>query len=122
MLPLCIIHYSNHVIGFNCNHKICYNSKDLPYVCTFLIGASLSKPHTSESSGTSVTFTKIYEVIWINGRICKHLRLKTGKTRLITSASGHYTKNYVSLRALHIRLVRTFITRRNTTLVYWNSI
>ena len=80
-------------------------------------------PDTSESSGTSVTFTKIYEVIWINGHVCKRLPLKTDKTRLLTNASGHYTKNYnVSLQVLHIRLVRMFITRRNTTLVYWNSI
>ena len=33
------------------------------------------------------------------------LRLKMDKTRLLTNASGHYTKNYVSLQALHIRLV-----------------
>ena len=88
-----------------------------------LIGASLSEPHTSESSGTSITFTKIYEVIQINGCVCKRLRLKTDKTRLLTNASGHYTKNYnIILQAVHIRLVRTFIIQSNTTLVYWNSI
>ena len=36
-------------------------------------GASLSEPHTSESSGTSVAFTKIYEVIQINGCVCKRM-------------------------------------------------
>ena len=88
-----------------------------------LIGVSLSEPHTSESSGMSVTFTKIYEVIRINGHVCKRLCLKMDKTRSLTNASGHYTKNYnVSLQALHIRLVRTFITQRFTIVVYWNSI
>ena len=86
-------------------------SSALGVIACSIIGASLSEPHTSESSGTSVTFTKIYEVLRINGRVCKRLHLKTNKTRLLTNASGHYTKNYnVSLQALHIRLVRTFIT------------
>ena len=33
------------------------------YSIVAVFGASLSEPHTSESSGTSVAFTKIYEVI-----------------------------------------------------------
>ena len=36
-------------------------------------GASLSEPHASESSGTSVAFTKIYEVIRINVCVCKRM-------------------------------------------------
>ena len=72
----------------------------------FVIGASLSQPHTSELSGMSVAFTKIYKVIWINGCVCKCLEMD--KTRLLTSASGmsvHYTKNYVSLQAfLRVRV------------------
>ena len=85
-------------------------------IISVVIWTSLSKPYTSsELSGTSVTFTKIYKVIRINGRVCKRLRLKTDKTRLLTNASSHYTKNYnVSVQVLHIRLVRMFITQRNT--------
>ena len=78
----------------------------------------MSPGHTSKLSGTSVAFTKIYEVMQIDGRICKCLHLKWIKTRLLTNSSGmcvHYTKNYnVSLQALNIRLVCTFITQRNT--------
>ena len=110
-------------------HLLCWNNfgNNRLYVKrienNFNYWASLSKPNTSESSGTSVMFTKIYEVIRINGHVCKWLRLKTDKTRLLTNASGHYTKNYnVSLQALHIRLVHTFITQRNITLVYRRSI
>ena len=43
-----------------------------------LIGASLSKPHTSMLSGMSVVFTKIYEVLRINGLVRKRLGLKNG--------------------------------------------
>ena len=67
-----------------------------------LIGASLSEPHTSELSGMSVIFTKIYEEIRINGRVCKHLRLKRIKP------------DYLQ--------VLPIITRRITTLVYSRSI
>ena len=46
-----------------------------------IIGAHLSKPHTSERNGTSVMFTKIYMKIWINGTSIMHsqnLCLKIG--------------------------------------------
>ena len=43
-----------------------------------VIGASLSEPHTSKLSGTSVAFTKIHEVLRINGFVRKRLRLKNG--------------------------------------------
>ena len=76
----------------------------------FIVGANLSEPYTNESSDTSITFTKIFEVIWVNDRVYKRLRLKMDKTRLLTNASGHYTKNYnVSLQALHIRVVRMHV-------------
>ena len=52
-------------------------------VSTIIIGVSLSEPHTSKSSGMSVTFTKIYEVIRINGRVCKCLHLKTDYLQML---------------------------------------
>ena len=67
-----------------------------------LIGASLSEPHTSKSSGTSVAFTKIYVEIWIAWRVHKSLRLK----------SDYKPDN------LQMLPVRTSITRRITRVVY----
>ena len=55
----------------------------------WLIGVSLSEPHTSDKNGTSITFTKRYMEIWINGTSIKSLRLKFGlKTRQLTDASS----------------------------------
>ena len=74
-----------------------------PQVSGFtVIGASLSEPHTSESSGTSVVFTKIYVEIRIAWRVHKSLRLK----------SDYKPDN------LQMLLVRTLITRRITRVVY----
>ena len=52
-------------------------TQKLSYSIDWLIGASLSKPHTSELSGTSVMFTKIYIEIWIASSVHKNLRLKS---------------------------------------------
>ena len=71
-----------------------------------LIGASLSEPHTSESSGTSITFTKIYVEIRIARHVNKSLRLK----------SDYKPDN------LQMLPVCTLITRRITRVVYWCSI
>ena len=46
-----------------------YTCRQLPEQ---IIGVSLSEPHTSKLPGTSVIFTKIYEVVQIDGGICKH--------------------------------------------------
>ena len=64
----------------------------------FIIGVSLSEPHTSESSGTSVMFTKIYEVIWINGSVCKHLCLKTDKNQITYKCFRHVHSLYKELQ------------------------
>ena len=66
-----------------------------------MIGASLSKPHTSKSSGASVGFTKIYKIIRINGCICKHLCLKTDKNRITYKCFWH-------VHSLHKQLLRQF--------------
>ena len=68
----------------------------------YIIGVSLSEPHISESSGTSIAFTKIYVEIWIAWRVHKSLRLK----------SDYEPDN------LQMLPVRTLITRRITRVVY----
>ena len=70
--------------------------------CGYVIGASLSEPHTSEPSGTSVAFTKIYAEIRIAWRVHKSLRLK----------SDYEPDN------LQMLPVSTSITRRITRVVY----
>ena len=71
-------------------------------LCKRLIGASLSEPHTSESSGTSVAFTKIYVEIRIAWRVHKSLRLKSD-----------YKPDNLQMLPVHI-----LITRRITRVVY----
>ena len=63
-------------------------------VSTIIIGVRMSEPHTSELSGMSVTFTKIYEVIRINGRVCKCLHLKTDYLQMLPAITQKITLVY----------------------------
>ena len=91
------------------------------------VRANLNKPHTSESSGTNATFTKIYketQIHWAFAHVYAYKRINNliAYTNVF-GLSGHHTKNYnISLLQFYIRLVCTSITQRITKVVYWNSI
>ena len=88
-------------------------------VWQIVIGASLSEPHTSESSGESVAFTKIYVEIWIAWCVHKGLRLKSNYKPDNLRTYIDHTKNYQgSLLMLYVKLAHTFITLRITKVIY----
>ena len=67
MVHLYILFQSTYV------HKKCINIPTfvsfsaVPDRYVYAIETSLSKPHTSDTDGTSVAFTIIYIEIWVNG-------------------------------------------------------
>ena len=80
-----------------------------------IIGASLSKPHTSGKNGTGVAFAKICIKIQINGTSVMCSQKFTFKNQVITykcfrMCVHHANDCQSSLLTLHIRLVRVFIT------------
>ena len=80
-----------------------------------IIGASLNKPHTSWKNGTSISFTKIYMKIRINGMSVIRSQKFTFKNWTITykcfQMCVHHTNDYQSsLLTPLIRLVCVFIT------------
>ena len=90
-----------------------------------LVGVSLSKPHTSRKNGASIAFAKIYMEIQINGTNIMRSQNFMFKNWLITykcfqMCVHHTSDNQSSFLKLHIRLVRTFITQRIITVVYWH--
>ena len=82
--------------------------------------ASLSEPHSSELSHTSIMFTNSYKNVHIHCAFANVYALKRIENQIpykCFALSGHHTMNYnISLLELHIRLGHTFISQKITAI------